>query len=315
MKNKKLPTNHVLVIGSSGLDIVGKLEDPIEAGASNPALVRPSFGGTSRNIAENLARLGLNVRLITAVGNDPFGDLLLEFTANAGVDVSACLRTNEFSTASYLAVLNTSGTLEFALDDMRIHSLLTPAYIKEFAPLFETACMVFVDTNLSPQTLFTIFQISKAANVRVCANTTAQHLATRLSPYLAQLFIVTGNNSEAAILSGSPIKMGDQEDALEAGRKLIAAGVEYAVITMAEHGVIYAASDTSGHIPAISTSIFDPTGAGDAMTAAVIFGILYDMPIDEAVRLGVSAATLTLRTPGTVMADLSLEKLYDELVI
>jgi pseudouridine kinase len=315
MKSKKLPNNHVLVIGSSGLDIVGRLEAPAEAGGSNAARVRPSFGGTSRNVAENLARLGLNVRLISAAGNDAFGDLLLEFTASAGVDVSACLRTNEFSTASYLAVLSSEGSLEFALDDMRIHSLITPEYIKKFTPLFETACMIFVDANLSADALDTVFELAKASNVRVCANTTAIHLSKRLTPHLNQLFMVTGNNNEAALLCDVPIQSGDADAALDAARTLIAAGVEYAVVTLAEHGVVYAASDTSGHVPAMNTNIFDPTGAGDAMTAAVIFGILYNMPIDEAVRLGVSAATLTLRSPGTVMADLSLEKLYDELVI
>jgi pseudouridine kinase len=51
------------------------------------------------------------------------------------------------------------------------------------------------------------------------------------------------------------------------------------------------------------------------MTAAVIFALLNDVPVDEAVRLGTSAASLTLRYPGTVVPELSLEKLYDELVI
>jgi len=37
------------------------------------------------------------------------------------------------------------------------------------------------------------------------------------------------------------------------------------------------------------------------------------IPLDEAVRLGVAAAALTLRVPGTVVADLSLERLYEEL--
>ena len=50
----------------------------------------------------------------------------------------------------------------------------------------------------------------------------------------------------------------------------------------------------------------DTTGSGDAVTAAVIFGLPHEMPIDEAVRLGVSAAALTLRTRHTVAPDLSL---------
>jgi pseudouridine kinase len=84
---------------------------------------------------------------------------------------------------------------------------------------------------------------------------------------------------------------------------------------LGQFGVCYATSDTSGQIPAIRTEIADPTGAGDAMTATVIFALLNDIPLDDAVRLGVSAATLTLRHPGAVLPDLSLEKLYDQLVI
>jgi pseudouridine kinase len=84
---------------------------------------------------------------------------------------------------------------------------------------------------------------------------------------------------------------------------------------MAEQGLCYATSETSGYIPAIKTSIVDPTGAGDALSATVIFALLNDIPIDDAVRLGVSAASLTLRYRGAVVPDLSLEKLYDQLVI
>jgi pseudouridine kinase len=91
--------------------------------------------------------------------------------------------------------------------------------------------------------------------------------------------------------------------------------VEIALITLAEFGVVYATSQTSGHISAGLTKIIDPTGAGDALTATVIFALLNDMPLDDAVRLGVTAASLTLRHPGTVIPDLSLEMLYDQLLV
>ena len=81
---------------------------------------------------------------------------------------------------------------------------------------------------------------------------------------------------------------------------------------MAEFGVGYATTESTGHIPAIKTEVVDPTGAGDALSAAVIFALMNDIPIDEAVRLGVSAAALTLRSSGTVAQDLSLERLYQE---
>jgi pseudouridine kinase len=97
---------------------------------------------------------------------------------------------------------------------------------------------------------------------------------------------------------------------------LVSKGVQIAIVTLAEQGLAYASSSGgAGHIPALHTQVVDKTGAGDALTAAVIFGLVNDMPLDEAVRLGISAASLTLRTRETVASDLSLDKLYDELIV
>jgi pseudouridine kinase len=51
------------------------------------------------------------------------------------------------------------------------------------------------------------------------------------------------------------------------------------------------------------------------MSAAVIFALLNDIDLDDAIRLGVSSASLTLRHPGTVYPNLSLEALYDQLLV
>jgi pseudouridine kinase len=100
---------------------------------------------------------------------------------------------------------------------------------------------------------------------------------------------------------------------LDAARHLVGQGVQIAMVTMAEFGVAYATTEVSGLVPAVQTDIVDPTGAGDAQTAAVLFALLNDIPLDEAVRLGASAAAVTLRSRGSVVQDLSLELLYDQL--
>ena len=102
---------------------------------------------------------------------------------------------------------------------------------------------------------------------------------------------------------------------METAKFLISQGAKVVLITLAEFGVIYATSETSGHIPAVRTKILDPIGAGDALTATVIFSMLNNIPLDDGVRLGVSAASLTLDHSGSVRPDLSLEMLYDHLVI
>lgn len=305
----------VLVIGAAGLDIVGRPIGMPEPGTSTPAKVRPSFGGVAHNIAVNLAHLGQPVSLMTLVGKDVFGQQLLAEITEAGVDVSACLETDEYNTASYLAVLTESGKLHFALDDMRILSRLESECLRQQFELFKQSSLVFVDANLSPASLRTVFHLARRARVPVCADATSKSLAKRLQPFISRLTLLTANMEEAAVLCEKPMAVEDRQEGISAARHLINQGAQIALVTMAEFGVCYATSETSGHIPAIHTSIQDPTGAGDAQTATLIFGLMNDIPLDDAIRLGVSAASLTLRNPGTVYPELSLERLYDELVI
>lgn len=316
IENFQVDSNkQVLVIGAAGMDIVGRTFTTPQEGVSTPAEVRPSFGGVARNVAENLARLGQPTQLISAVGKDYFGQQLLQYTASAGVDVSACIQTDSHTTPAYLAVLQRNGKLQFALDDMRALTALTPQYIRDRAQLFKEACLVFIDCNLSLPTIRTIFHQARLARVPICADATSNLLAPKLLPYLSHLTLVTANVHEATTLTEEQFKVIDPQTASQAARHLVNHGTEIAVIALAEFGVCYTTSETNGHIPAIRTAILVPTGAGDALTATIIFGLLNNIPIDDAVRLGVSAASLTLRHPGTVYTELSLEKLYDNLLI
>ena len=159
----------------------------------------------------------------------------------------------------------------------------------------------------------TIFTLARRARVPVCADPTSRTLASRLLPYLPRLSMIAPNVDEAGVLCDRTISATNRRDALEAAKCLVGQGVGVVIITLAEFGVCYATSETSGHVPALQTTIVDPTGAGDALTATMVFSLLNGIPIDDAVRLGVTAASLTLRHRGAVVPDLSLEKLYHSL--
>jgi len=305
----------VLVVGAAGMDVVGRLEAEPETGTSNPAHIRSSFGGVSRNVAENLARLGQPAALVSAVGGDAIGEQLVGHLASLGVDTRAVLRCPQHVTGAYLAVLNTQGVLHFALDDMRITREITPQHLKTHAHLFSAADLLFLDANLSPRALRTAFSLARRYRLPVVADPASVTLAERLTPYLERLYCVVPNAREAAALTGIAFDEADQNGALLAARRLVASGVQIAVITLAEFGLCYASAESSGYVPAIRTAVTDPTGAGDALTAALMVGLLEGMSLDEAMRLGVSAASLTLQHRGAVYPGLSLEKLYEYLVI
>jgi pseudouridine kinase len=59
----------------------------------------------------------------------------------------------------------------------------------------------------------------------------------------------------------------------------------------------------------------DTTGTGDAVTAAIMFGMINGLPTIECMRLGAAAASLTLHSSDTVVPDLSLDMLYEHLIV
>lgn len=303
----------VLVIGSAGIDLVGRASGPMQPRTSNPGRLRLSHGGVARNVAENLARLGTEAVLISAVGDDPQGDQLLAQLHGAGVNVEHVLTVPGAATGAYLAVLDHDGGLHLGLDDMSVVAALTPDYLRDCSDLFEQSAVVFVDANLPAQTLASAVRQARRYRVPIAADPTSASLAPALIPHLKDLWLITPNEAEADALCPLPVAHADVSQALAAARHLVALGVDIAMVTMAEFGLGYAWAEGSGHVPALRTEIIDPTGAGDALTAAVLFALLNGIPLDEAVRLGLSAAAFTLRTPGTVAPDLSLELLYDQL--
>jgi len=304
---------HVLVIGAAAVDTKGTAQQSFLSGVSTPGRVRNSVGGVGRNIAENLSRLGIDTTLMTAVGDDEAGQRVLRQAAEAGIDTSPVLVAKGCNTGAYMALFHPDGSPMASLYDMTIVSRLAPRYIYDRRRLFEEADFVVIDANLAPAQLETVFKLAEHYETPVGADPTSVALAPRLRPHLARLRMITPDRDEAAALAEMPVRT--EMEALEAAKRLVAGGVEIAIVTMAEEGVCYATPASTGRVPAVHTEVVDMTGAGDALTAAVVFGLLNDFSVDEAVRLGVSAGSLALKCRETVCPELSLQRLYDNLVI
>ncbi|GAB4456529.1 MAG: PfkB family carbohydrate kinase [Anaerolineae bacterium] len=306
---------HVLVVGAAGLDVKASPYDAVLIeGTSNPGRIRNTVGGVARNIAENLARLEVPVVLLSAVGDDPPGQRVLEQAEESGIDITHVLQVPEARTGEWMGLMRPDGSLRLAVDDYEIMEHLTPKYLNARRRLFAGARMVVIDANLRPRTLETLFRLAAKYALPVCADPTSANLASRLCPHLNQLYMITPNVRETAALCGISIRVSERDTAFIAARELVALGVKIAVVTLGSAGLVYAAGPASGYIPALRTEVIDATGAGDALTAGVIFGLLHEVPLDEAMRLGVSAASLTLRTRHTVVPRLTQEMLFDQLV-
>ena len=95
---------YVVVIGAANIDIGGTPYKPLIPGDSNPGVINMSYGGVGRNIAHNLARLGTDVLLVTAAGDDVLGREMLLKCEKAGMDTSLSLVVPGASSSVYLFI-------------------------------------------------------------------------------------------------------------------------------------------------------------------------------------------------------------------
>ena len=120
--------DYCVVVGAINMDIRGVADIHYPQAASNPGSIHCSAGGVGRNIAHNLALLGRDVHLISAVGSDFYGETLLEQTRQAGVNVSSCIRLHGHNTSTYLSIANQQEETVLAINDTHILQQLTPFY-------------------------------------------------------------------------------------------------------------------------------------------------------------------------------------------
>lgn len=298
----------IVVIGGASLDIKGRLQRDFLPGTSNEASVQISVGGVGRNIAENLARLGLPTALISVVCADDFGRSILSQTEAAGVDLSAMLITCDQRSSAYIAIIGPDGNLLAGLDDARAAREIGPDWIDEHAALLQGAALVVIDANIARGTADHILDLCAAADVPVAFDAVAVGLANRYRERAGRFYLIACNELEAEVLTG--LHVNDVPGATAAAQQLVGQGAGLVIVSLGEAGGVYATVDEVGHVPSVPTEIVDPTGGGEALAAMVIYGLVNAIPIAESVRLGVIAASLTLQSPETVVPDLSLEQIY-----
>ena len=306
--------HQVLVIGAAALDVKVQVSvDEVKTGQSNPADIRSSWGGVARNIAENLALLGASVQFVTAVGDDEMGRSLIQHLNNIGVETDATLLLPGRKTPAYVGIRRAE-SVWMAFDDMRIVQDLTPDYLEGQRELFRNADMICLDANSSPPALQTIFRLAQRYEIPVCVDPTTAVLAPKLRPFLSEIEALTPGLKEAEALLECPLP--DADAILWATRTLAQQmGATLAIITQGADGLSYATVEENGRLPPFEAEVVDPIGTGDALTAAVAYGLLEDLPPSEAVRLGLAAAAQTIICKETVCPYLDLGILYERLVV
>jgi pseudouridine kinase len=303
---QKIPK--IIAIGGANIDITGISDDVIQMKDSNPGKLQMCMGGVIRNITENLYRLELPVKLITAIGDDFYGEKLVRHCREFGFDISLALISKQYPTSTYLSIIDTNGDMVVAINNMEILNQLTVDFFKPIENEIRQAEILLLDTNLTPES---IEYLVKKTSGKVFIDTVSAKKAGKIKPLLPFLNTLKTNRIEAEILSDLKIK--SVESALTAVDCLLENGPDNVFITMGKAGVVFGDKKQKGHFLTENVHTINETGAGDAFMAGIIDGFIQELPLDQIARWASAASILTAESELTNHPDFSIQTINNKL--
>jgi pseudouridine kinase len=293
----------VVVAGGANMDICAAPGGALRMQDSNPGTVVSSPGGVARNIAENLARLGVDCRLIAAVGADYHGDLLLQQGRAAGIDMSAVLQLDDAPTSTYVSMLDDSGDMHVAVNDMSIVEALDPYRLRTHEKMLRQASLLVVDTNLPDASLG--YLCGLPGDRPLFVDTVSAAKAPRIRPHLPSVHTIKAGSIEAEAISG--LRCRTERQLAKASRWFHGQGTKNVFISLGDKGIFYSDGEQSRlePVPAENPDVTNANGAGDALFAGLAYGWLEQWPLTDTIRFAMSAAGLTMSHRSTINPDLS----------
>ena len=288
---------YVVVIGAANIDIGGTPYKPLIPGDSNPGVIKMSYGGVGRNIAHNLALLGVKVELITAIGDDTLGKEMLERCESIGMDTSLSLIIPDASSSTYLFINDDDGEMSLALSHVDIVKHITPEYIESLSDVINSAAIVIADCNLTQETLLKIKNVCK---VPLYIDTVSVSHADKIKGHLDGIDTLKPNLLEAEFLTDMIIE--NEYDCLEAAHALIEQGVRRVFISLGPNGMIAADKDHTLKADRYPAEVKCTTGAGDSAMAAIIWSSMNDGKdeLEFPVKAANAAASATISVDPTI---------------
>lgn len=295
------PNRPVVSIGECLVDLIA--EDQQDLLHADRFAIRE--GGAPANVAVALARLGVPVQLCAVVGRDPFGIRLRDQLQDEGVDTRALRMTPEAATSLALAWTNSRGDAEFQL--LRMADRLLSSRDAEAARVWEAGALVAGSVALAdPESRRGVVAALDLAvsnmvpvvfdlNFRPTLWKSMQQLQTVIEQFLYSARVIKVSMDDARGVWGD-----ETPDAVF--DRLGHYPARTIVLTDGSRGVWYKSEgEEPRELPVFSVNVVEPTGAGDAFTAALTSRMLerYWMPAEEAdIRFAMAAGALATTTAG-----------------
>ncbi|HSM82667.1 MAG TPA: ribokinase, partial [Nodosilinea sp.] len=290
-----LPPKTIHVFGSLNMDLVCRTPRLPQVGET---LLGTDFatlpGGKGANQAVAAARLGARVAMVGRVGQDDFGQRLIQGLRADGVAVDGVVATPGVPT----------GIAAIAVDDAGRNTIVVvpgangqvgEADVARLMASVRPGDLLLLQLEVPLPAVLAAAQAARAqgATVMVDPAPARPDLPAEL---LAAVDILTPNQVEASQLTG--LSVTDLASATAAARQLVSRGVTTAIIKLGEQGAVVATAAGTFHQPALPVTARDTVAAGDAFNGGLAVALSEAMALKAAVEFATAVAAASVMVPG-----------------
>ncbi|WP_031507882.1 ribokinase [Streptomyces megasporus] len=288
----------IAVVGSYGAGLTMRVPKAPAAGETvSGGAFDPGPGGKGSNQAIGAARLGAEVSLLTAVGDDDFGRSARELWRREGVGADHVLTAQAPTMVGFILV-EPSGENRIAIAPGALDEL-DAAAVEPFRAEIASADVLVVSMEIPEEAVVAALRAGRESGTTTLLNPApARPLPEDAWPLID---VITPNQTEAPVLLG----LGDghglgDEDLVRALRERTGGAV---LLTRGGEGALIAReSGVTAIPPHPAGTVVDTTGAGDSFTAALAVALAEGRDLDQAARFAAAAGAHTVTIAGVVPA-------------
>lgn len=294
---------YVVVVGGLTRDVGGKPFAKLIMEDSNPGTVKTTLGGVGRNIAHNISLLGVETKMLTAVGDDQMGRTIRDESSHKLMDFSHILKVDNQVTATYLYIANQKGDMVSAIADMQVLDHISPEYIESKKTLILKAKAVVMDANIPKETMDKLAEIYDGP---IFVDPVSTEKGKKLEGFLHKIHTLKPNKMEAEMLTGVTIT--DEKTLEEAAAILLSKGVKRVFISLGREGVY--ATDGTKHFkfPTLPVNLANVTGGGDCFMGGLVYSYISNLSMEDTVKLSLAASAMAVESDQTINEEITIEK-------
>lgn len=232
-------------------------------------------GGAPANVAVAIAKMGVESSVLASVGDDQFGDFLIEKMRRYGVDTSNIMKLNNAHTTLAFVSLTSDGERDFrfmrSADKMYHFDLIPKELLEESKVIHFGSAMAFLEGELQ-STYYKLLQYAIQNNKTITFDPNYREalfgdkkevFKKHSKEFIRYSDIVKVSLEEAEIITGI-------KDIELAAKKINQLGAKYVLVTLGEKGTLISSTNNLEYIQTVPVKMVDATGAGDAFIGAVI---------------------------------------------